>query len=354
MDTSFLQRKVPQEPLQVIPPPPEGGGAPGGGLHSPGQGRPDNVRARPSLPCAPPGAEDPAVPANFVAPELESRSWSGFLSPQAQGAGALPFITVSMDGTVVSIGRTGEGLAEELGLSVGGKLPPELCSLIPKVLETGEEEVLVGSRDGVSIVRILGPRVRRRPPWGGAQPPDASGGGRGDDVKHLSARADFFEALVEAMPSGVFLMDLSRRCVLSNAPFERMTGFRREEVAAGRVRIQVHPDFFERTEAAFLEAIRRGRAVCRSRLRVAGGGWAELDLFLSSLVWRERKFVLALVSPPGGRGEAPDQGAGGPLAQPEAGRASPERRPPGGAGTAAATPPHPAPAPTPAPRGTPP
>ncbi|MGQ9583465.1 MAG: PAS domain S-box protein [Thermoplasmatota archaeon] len=306
MDASFLQRKVLREPLQMIPPPPEGCGATGGGLPSPGQGRPEDVRARPSLPSVPPGAEGPGVPANLVAPELESESGGGVLSPQARGAGALPFITVSMNGTVVSISRAGEGLAEELGLSAGGKLPPELCGLIPKVLETGEEEVLVSSGDGVSIVRILAPRVRRRPLWGGAQPPDASGGGRGDDVKHLRARADFFEALVEAMPSGVFLMDLSRRCVLSNASFERMTGFRREEVAAGRVRIQVHPDFFESTEAAFLEAIRRGRAVCRSRLRVAGGSWAELDLFLSSLVWRERKFVLALVSPPGGRGEAPD------------------------------------------------
>lgn len=110
--------------------------------------------------------------------------------------------------------------------------------------------------------------------------------------KRQSNCNDFFGELIPDTPFCVFVLDWKLRIVHMNPTFERLTGFRKGDVALGRVPLSVHPDDRVETESSITMAL-AGRATrCRCRIRGSNGSFHALDLDFSPLPWEDKCLVL--------------------------------------------------------------
>jgi len=126
--------------------------------------------------------------------------------------------------------------------------------------------------------------------------------------QELGSEAGFWEALVEGMPAGVCVVDHRLRCLLINRRFEELTGFGREDVAAGRVRLDTHPEELRNFLAAIGAALRGHSRRLRCRIMTARGGYRVLELTLLPLMWNGLSMVQVVATSPEGlpEEEAPE------------------------------------------------
>jgi PAS domain S-box-containing protein len=118
---------------------------------------------------------------------------------------------------------------------------------------------------------------------------------------------EFLENVVEGLQAGVCVLDGAMRCVFTNHRFEEMTGIRRTQVVAGRIKLVLHPEDLDRTTISVLEAVAGRAARCRSRLCTADGAVTEVEFLMTPLNWKGLRLALALVLEPSSGPEHPVQ-----------------------------------------------
>lgn len=117
---------------------------------------------------------------------------------------------------------------------------------------------------------------------------------------------DFFGELIPGTPLCVFVLDWKLRIVHMNPAFERLTGFRKGDVALGRVTLRVHPEDREQTESSIIMALVGRSTRCHCRVRGPDGSFHALDLSFSPLPWEDKCLVLcADAGREPGKGERP-------------------------------------------------
>ncbi|MEM4728548.1 MAG: PAS domain-containing protein [Thermoplasmata archaeon] len=139
--------------------------------------------------------------------------------------------------------------------------------------------------------------------------PDSTGGRAGIagvrvDITDLKAveearrsESEFCDEMLGSMPAGVCIVDRRLRCIFINNWFEEMTGFRREDVARGRVVLEAHPEDLKSLLACIGGVMKGERRRLRCRLMTSGGQYRIAELLLSRLRWKGLSLVQMVAIP---------------------------------------------------------
>jgi len=113
-------------------------------------------------------------------------------------------------------------------------------------------------------------------------------------VEGESKCTEAFRNSIECLPFSVFVVDMKLRIVYMNPAFERLTGFRKEDAASGKVFFEAHPDDQEQAESSVIMALVGRTTRCQCRLRGLNGSFHAFEVDFSPLTGNDSCLVLCV------------------------------------------------------------
>jgi PAS domain S-box-containing protein len=105
---------------------------------------------------------------------------------------------------------------------------------------------------------------------------------------------NLFKKHLQNTPQSIFVLDWSLDIIYMNPAFQRLTGFRKEDMASRQVKFSVHPNDRDKIESSTLMAIVGKTTQRQCRVRVSNGSFHSLTLRFSPLRLDERCLVLCI------------------------------------------------------------